>query len=1255
MSTDRPSALDPRRRALLEAMLRQKATQGAPASAESNGSAASAPPADPADSATVSASAASAESAASTGSADSTTLTTSGNGAGRPAWSRIQPVPRDGDALPASFAQERLWFLHQLQPASPAYTIPLVTRITSPLSVPAMERAIFELIRRHEPLRTTFRPGPGGRPVQVIHPPKHIPIEVVDLRALEPRAREEEAQRRIAEEARKPFDLAAGPLMRTLLVRMGDADQLLMYAMHHIVSDAWSMNVFFRELTVLYTAAMSGRPQPLPPLAVQYADFAVWQREYLSGDTLQEQLAYWREHLRGAPPVVHLPTDRPRPPTQSFRGSSRGVVVPARTMNRLRAISQQCGATLFMTLLAGFATLLHRLGAGDDLVVGSPIAARTRAELEGLIGFFVNTLVLRTDLSGDPSFLELLERVKNATLGAFAHQDVPFEKLVEELQPERNLSHNPLFQVLFVMQPPTGNPAQRTADADEPEMPPPGFGNEAGTAKFDLTLAVAEMGQALVGGIEYALDLFDGPTIDRLSRYYTRLLAAVAERPDAPISTLELMDDEERRMAVEGWQGEAAGFDPLPLHALFDRQADAAPDAVALVHGADSITYDDLRRRANRLAHRLRALGMGPERIAGVCLERTPDLVVALLAVMKAGGAYVPLDPAYPRDRIAFMLRDSGARVVITSSRLRGMMEDADAPVLCVDEAAEAIAAEPEDAPETGVLPENLAYVIYTSGSTGRPKGVAIQHRSAAAMAAWARRAFGFAPGTAMLAGTSVCFDLSVFELFASLAGGLRIVLADNVLALPSLPARDSVEVINSVPSVVGELLKAGPLPASVHTVVLAGEPLPAPLVQALYRHPHVRAVVNAYGPSEDTTYSTWTAIHPADPYPPIGRPVDDTRGYVLDRGLRPVPQGVLGELHLSGEGLARGYLGRPALTAERFVPDPLGPVPGARMYRTGDLCRHRPDGTLDYLGRADQQVKVRGFRVELGEVEAVLSTHPALAACAVTASRTGADRRLAAYTVARESAEAPAAELRAWLRERLPEHMVPSVFVTMEALPLTPSGKVDRGRLPEPEAAGSGDAAYVAPRTPQEAALAGIWREILQVPRVGAEDDFFELGGHSLMATQVLSRMRETFGVELPLPAFFERPTVAALAALVETGAAAEAPIPRADDVAAAPADPGPAEVAHLSDEEVLRLLLQAANGGNGADSAHPPASAEPTGPAETDSAGSIAPTGIDAAVARLAGIGAGPGASVDDLSDDEVTAMLTRLMTAREGSHDA
>jgi amino acid adenylation domain-containing protein len=1050
---------------------------------------------------------------------------------------RVEPVARTGE-LPLSFAQQRLWFIDQLEPGSAAYNIPAAVRLRGSLNSEALARSLTEVVRRHESLRTCFA-ADAGRPRQVINSSEPVALPVEDLGGFDAAEREARVAEEAAREAAASFDLAAGPMLRARLLRLSGEEHVLLLTMHHIASDGWSVGVLIRELSALYAAYSSGEESPLAELPVQYADYAVWQRRALSGEALDRQLSYWRGRLEGLSPL-ELPTDMQRPPVQGARrgGEFRLTLTPVLSA-RLGELCRAEGVTLFMTLLAAWQALLARYAGQRDVAVGTPVAGRTRGETEALIGFFVNMLVLRTDLSGDPTFAELLARVRETCLGAYAHQELPFDKLVEELAPGRDSARTPLFQVSFVVQ---NAPAQ--------EVSLPGLrveydGGVGRVAKYEMTLAAEESpagGVALL--LEYDADLFDAETARRMLAHYARLLEAAAADPARPLSELELLGEEERRLLLDEWGGaaaarEGAGHAPeLTLHGLFERRAALAPDAVAVECGGERLTYAELDSRARALAARLRAAGVGTESLVGVLLGRSAGTVVALLGVLKAGGAYLPLDPTYPPERLRFMLEDSRARVLLVEGgALPEGVETGAARVIDINEESEPGEAATFAAhAEAG--PDSLAYVIYTSGSTGRPKGVAVRHANVVHTLLAARHAFGFHERDRMPALSSFAFDISLFELFCPLlAGGTAVILpAEEVLDVDALAARlPGFTRLHAVPSLMRQIvnrLKRVSLSAAsldgMETVFVGGEAVPPALLEEMSEVFVGAGLHVLYGPTEATIICTSHEVgrEARGRRRVIGRPLSNVCLRVCDPSGRLVPAGVTGELYVGGGGVARGYLNREELTAERFVT-----LDGGVFYKTGDLVRYLPDGQLEFVGRADDQVKVRGFRIELGEVEAALGRVPGVRDCAVVAREgEGGEKSLVAYVTGAVTAD----ELRPYLRERLPEYMVPSQFVLLDELPLTANGKVDRKALPAPGAAREAGADFVAPRTPTEERVADICARVLGVERVGAEDNFFDLGGHSLLATQFISRLREAFSVELPLRALFDTPTVAGIAGLI-------------------------------------------------------------------------------------------------------------------------
>jgi amino acid adenylation domain-containing protein len=1049
----------------------------------------------------------------------------------------LLPVPRDGE-LPLSFAQQRLWFLDQWEPGNPQYNIAAAMHLTGPLDPAALEQSLREIIRRHEVLRTAFATV-AGRPVPVIAPEPDLTLPVIDLSDLAANERQAAVGRRAEAEARTPFDLADGPLLRATLLRLAPEEHVALVVMHHIVGDGWSIGVLNREVAALYAAYLAGQTSPLPELPVQYADYAAWQCGWLCGAALENQLAYWRDRLAGAPAALDVPADRPRPPTPSHCGAAVRFDLPA-VAGRVRALARREGCTPFMVLLAAFQALLHRYTGQEDLCVGTPVAGRGRREVEGLIGFFVNTLVLRGDLSGDPTFAELLGRVRETCLGAYAHQDLPFERLVEELRPERDSSRSPLFQVMFVLQ----NAPQEALELPGLTVTP--WDVDSGTSKFDLTLRLTERDGELRGELEYSTELFEDETAARLTEHLRTLLEAACTNPSLPVSRLPLLTDTEHDR-LRQWNSTAVDYaQPHLLHRLIEQQARRTPQTEAVRCEDQALSYADLDRHANRLAHCLSRLGVGPDVPVAVCLERSVQLPVALLGTLKAGGCYVPLDPDYPADRLAFLLQDAAPPVLLTQSRLAGRLPPHTAHTVCLDDGWDSDTDGDGDLRlDVGVGPEHLAYVIYTSGSTGPPKGAMNSHRGICNRLLWMQDAYRLTAADTVLQKTPCSFDVSVWEFFWPLLAGARLVLARpgghrDPAYLAQLIQRARVSVCHFVPSMLEAFLRTPGLEercVSLRDVVCSGEALSYALQERFFTRLGAR-LHNLYGPTEAAVDVTAWACRQGDGprVVPIGRPIANTRLHVLDRQLQEVPVGVPGELYIGGVGLARGYHNRPELTAERFVEHPqLG-----RLYRTGDVGRWQAEGVIEYLGRMDRQVKVRGCRVELGEVEAALREHPAVReAVAVAREETPGDVRLVAYVVPRDvEGGAPAEALREHLKEKLPEYMVPSVFVTLEALPLSPNGKLDHRALPAPNRARAGTAgSYVAPRNPVEEAVARIWAEVLGVERVGIHDNFFDLGGHSLLATQALSHIQQEFPVDIPLRRLFEEPTVATLALAITQG----------------------------------------------------------------------------------------------------------------------
>lgn len=1042
----------------------------------------------------------------------------------------LPPLTRrdQGESLPLSFAQQRLWFLDQLEPGNPIYNVPQMFRIRGTLDRAALEKSLNHIVLRHEALRTTFVSN-AGEPAQIISKVLKLECRLLDLENTPETVREVKAQQAAEAEVRVPFDLTLGPLVRALLIRLATDDHILVTTMHHIVSDRWSMGVFSDELAIHYAAFASGRNPDLPALSVQYSDFAMWQREWLQGTLLEEQLKYWKTQLAGISDALQLPTDHPRPAQMSLKGAIASRLLPRSLVQKLELLSQTEGGTLFMTLLSAFQVFLARYSGQEDIVVGSPIAGRNAAEVEPLIGFFVNTLALRGDLSGDPSFIDLLARTKEACLEAYAHQHIPFEKLVEEVQPERRLNQNPVFQVLFALQSAPLNPPQF------PGVRVDRVPIHTGTSIFDMSWFMVEVSDGLMARVEYSTDLFDSGTVERALAQLEKLLQSAVESPQRRISELDILDERDRHKVLVEFNATDVDFPRLCIHNLLEQSADRVPDATALICGEERISYRELNQSANRIAHRLIRLGAGPEVLIGVYLERTPDLVPSIFGVLKSGAAYVPLDPSYPQERLMSILEDSKAPIVLTQKSLAGRLDMPGVRFVCVDSERESLALEPNTNPSTPVTPDNLAYVLFTSGSTGRPKGVALEHHNNVTFVQWAQTVFTPEELAGVLFCTSIGFDMSTFEMFITAAAGGAMILAENPLYLPGLPAKNEVTLINTVPSAIAELVRMNALPPSVATVALAGEALPASLVDEIYRTATVTKVYNLYGPTE-SGYSTSTLV-PRGGRVTIGKPIANEQCYIRDKNGNLVPIGVPGELYLAGEGVARGYFGRADLTAERFVANPYSGKKSSRMYRTGDLCRWLPDGNIEYLGRIDDQVKLRGFRIELGEIESVLRNHPAVQQCLVMAREDEPGiKRLVAYVVPSPGSGTSSDLLSAYLKESLPNYMIPSAFVELEAFPLTHNGKIDRRALPMPQPDQSKALTYVAPRTLIEEKIAIIWAELLHLDRVSADADFFALGGHSLLATQVISRLRQAFPVDIPLKAVFESPVLEVLAARIQS-----------------------------------------------------------------------------------------------------------------------
>jgi surfactin family lipopeptide synthetase A len=1081
----------------------------------------------------------------------------------------LQPVPRTQD-LPLSFAQQRLWFLNQLAPDNSAYLMPIVRHVRGPLDIRALQRSLTELVRRHESLRTTFAVK-DDQPVQVIHSATDCPLPLIDLNALTQDQRTTTARRLAQQEAHQPCNLIHGPLLRVRLLRMNHEEHLFLLTLHHIISDGWSNNVLFYELTTLYTAFVNNAPFPLAPLPLHYADYAVWQRQWLRDSVLHEQVHYWTQRLAGVP-ALELPTDRPRPSVQTYRGDFLTTRLPIALRDQLLELAHSEDVTLFMVLLAAFQVLLARYSGQEDIAVGVPIANRTRAELEGLIGFFVNTLVLRTDLSLNPTFREVLAQVREVALGAYAHQDVPFEQLVEILQPERHLSRPPLFQVMFSVQQVPAPGSESGTQTPENSLKIEGFETGHQTAKFDLTFTVTSHAQGLDCSAEYNSDLFDGRTITRLFAHWHVLLEGLIAAPQTPIAYLPLLTDQEQHRLCR----DTSPSTPAPISTfldLFATQAQATPDAVAVVSEEACLSYSTLDRSANQLARYLQGQGVGPEVLVGILLERSALWLIALLAVLKVGGGYVPLEKSSPPARLAFQIADACIALLVTDGPISiALTGNKEVPMLDLAASWSQVRRCSDEAPGTSLQLDNIAYVIYTSGSTGTPKGVQVSHRGLSNLAQAQAQAFALRRESHVLQFAAHSFDASIAEVVVTMGAGASLYLAPPARLsvgdeLRTLLETWSISVVTLPPSVL-RTLPVSPLPA-LETLVVAGEACPVELVEQWAAVG--RRLCNAYGPTEFTVCATIARCQPSEGKPPIGLPIANTQVYVLDRFLQPVPPGVPGELFLGGIGVARGY-SRPDVTAERFLPHPMSRSVGARLYRTGDLVRQHADGTMEFLGRLDHQVKVRGYRIELGEIEAVLLRHASVQECLVLVDeRLPENQRLIAYLVVAPLASSPtSAELHDFASQSLPEYMVPSSFVQLDELLLTANGKVDRRALLSLDSrAGVVRNSAATPRTPIEAALLEIWSGVLDDTEISIFDDFFLLGGHSLLATQVISRIRTHLQVDLSLPDFFGAPTIAGIADIIEQKQASIVEQATDDELAQMMT-----ELEKLSDDEVRKLL---------------------------------------------------------------------------------
>ena len=1130
-----------------------------------------------------------------------------GGATGNNAADRSIPRRQGDGPVPLSVEQQRIWFFNQLDPDSPLYHMPIASRLRGALDVPALQQAMDTVVARHEALRTRFA---GQETSQIIDPPSSVPLRSIDLREFPSSQREAEARRLLEEEAKRPFDLSRDLMMRAMLVRVAEQEWIFLVLMHHIASDDWSWRVFCNEVGAAYDGLVSGRKVELPEPAIQYGDFSVWQKEWLRGNVLEKHLAYWRKQLEGAPPVLELPTDHPRPVSQSFRGACEWLQLPPALNEKLTALGQGGGFTPYMILLAAFQTLLHRYTGQEDIVVGSPVAGRGRACLEKVIGLFVNMLVLRTKLDGNPGFFELLHRTQATVLEALAQQDLPFEKLVEDLQPERSASYSPLIQVMFALQ------DELSDNLKLPRLAISQFPLDPGTAKFDLTFTIVKSGATFNCCAEYNTDLFEAGTVRRMLGHYQKILESIAANPDLCLADIPLLTGEEREQVLVEWNNTAADF-PRDncVHELFAAQAAATPDSVAVVFGDESLTYQELNWRANQLAHHLKFLGAGPESLVAISMDRSLEMVIAMLGTLKAGAAYVPLDPSFPADRLRFMLEDSKASLLLTRSNEMQRLGELPANVgtICLDTGWRLISEERDDDLPVGMTSENLAYVIYTSGSTGWPKGVEIPHRAVVNFLQSMRREPGFTAADTLLAVTSISFDIAALEIFLPLTVGARLVVASSEeifdAAKMKLLIRSSrATVMQATPSFWQFLVESDWFGDRRMKVFCGGEALSRELADKLLER--AGEVWNLYGPTETTIWSTLSKVTPGAGPISIGRPIANTQVYLLDRYAQPVPVGVPGELYIGGEGVARGYLNRPELTKEKFISNPFdghqrdqsaaqdssergndfplghpadeGQAKG-RLYRTGDLARYRQDGALECLGRNDFQVKLRGHRIDLGEIESVLRRYPNVCEAVVSLREDErGQKRLVAYLQRSAHPSPDAGILQQFLKTKLPDYMIPSTYVVLDKFPLTPNGKINRKALPAPlPDRPESKHGFTPPRTLTEEKLAKIWRDLLRQPVIGIDDNFFENGGHSLLAMQLMARVRNEFQAELSLRHIFEAPTIAELAEILDGKKSQPTtqplqPLTRAQRISAEHAQELLDKLDELSDTEVESLLQQ-------------------------------------------------------------------------------
>ncbi|HEU5383469.1 MAG TPA: amino acid adenylation domain-containing protein, partial [Ktedonobacteraceae bacterium] len=1038
----------------------------------------------------------------------------------------IQPQPRDG-LPPLSFAQERLWFIDQFLKGGTVYTLPFALRMIGSVERETLRASFDYVVARHENLRTSFK-HILGIPYQDILPPQPLQMPIHDLRPLSETVRLAALHEQIQQFAQRDFSLDRGPLLRVELIQYEEQAYILLCCLHHIISDGWSMDILWSEVMAHYNASVTRHPLELPPLPVQYADYAIWQRKQFTEQVLEQHMAYWQKQLSGTATFLKLPTDFPRPPVQRFHGKSCPISLSEKQTQALEQLAQRENVTPYMVLTASFMLLLGLLSGQRDFLIGTPVAGRKHREIESLIGLFVNTLLLRTRLDEHISFSAFLQQIRETSLGAYDHQDMPFERLVEMMQPERKLSYNSLAQVLFAFQTtPRSALHMEGVQIELQEI-------EISTTHCDLSLELVRTEQGLQGSFVYDSDLFLPETVARWARYLVQITASAVTHPGANLAEfMTIPASEYQRVVVEWNSKQREDFPKTSFQRLFEQQVKHTPEAIVLKHGNRQLTYHELDSKANQLAHYLQELGVGPDVPVGVYMERSLELVIVLLAILKAGGAYLPLDPNYPQERLAFMLHDSQAPLLITQSHLQQHLPTYDGKIvdLSVNWLMQLNLTDTTPL-QCEVDPDNLAYLIYTSGSTGVPKGVAVPQRNLTNYLLWALERYSPQEMRRVPAYTSLCFDASILELFVPLSCGGTVIMVDDLLKLPEA-LTEGITLMFAVPSVLNELLKQHTLPATLQTLCLGGEALSLSLLERLTQQSVAGAIDNLYGPTETTINITASRVSHEEGRPTIGRPITNNEAYILDASFQPVPIGVIGELYLGGAGVARGYQGQPALTAERFIPHPFSNRPGQRLYRTGDLVRFLPDGRIDFQGRRDQQVKVRGFRIELREIELRLLQCRGVQASAVGVWGTEEEARLIGYVVLAAGHQRTSDDLREELRQDLPPSMVPGRVMVLEALPLAPSGKVDRKALPEPDFTEI-QAAYEPPQDALEECIATIWKEVLHLPNVGRTDNFFHLGGHSLLAMQIIARLRTEISVELPVRMIFDAPTIAAMAIFI-------------------------------------------------------------------------------------------------------------------------